>query len=94
MTLDDSIQGIRLRALELAKELGNVTEACEQLGIDADVDAADIGTAKGAASSADLVLTSEELASELEGLSIPVRVIDNFMDVDEIAAAISSAIEE
>ncbi len=33
MTLDDSIQGIRLRALELAKELGNVTEACEQLAI-------------------------------------------------------------
>jgi len=33
MTLDDSIQGIRLRALELARELGNVTEACEQLGI-------------------------------------------------------------
>lgn len=72
----------------------NADKACEQLGIDADVDAADIGTAKGAASSADLVLTSEELASELEGLSTPVRVIDNFMDVDEIAAAISSAIEE
>lgn len=33
MTLDDSIQGIRLRALELAKELASVTEACEQLGI-------------------------------------------------------------
>jgi transposase InsO family protein len=33
MTLADSIQGIRLRALELAKELGSVTEACEQLAI-------------------------------------------------------------
>lgn len=33
MTLDESIQGIRLRALELAKELGSVTEACEQLRI-------------------------------------------------------------
>ena len=31
MTLADSIQGIRLPALELAKELGNVTESCEQL---------------------------------------------------------------
>lgn len=72
----------------------NTDKACAQLGIDADVDAADIGTAKGAASSADLVLTSEELASELEGLSVPVRVIDNFMDVDEIVAAISSAVEE
>jgi transposase InsO family protein len=33
MTLADSIQGIRLRALELARELGSVTEACEQLQI-------------------------------------------------------------
>jgi len=33
MTLADSIQGLRLRALELAKELGSVTEACEQLSI-------------------------------------------------------------
>ncbi|MDX5319304.1 MAG: PTS sugar transporter subunit IIB [Actinomycetes bacterium] len=72
----------------------NTDKACERLGIDAEVDAADIGTAKGAASTADLVLTSEELASELEGLSVPVRVIDNFMDVDEIEAAIASAIEE
>ena len=32
MTLADSIQGIRLRALGLGRELG-VTEACEQLGI-------------------------------------------------------------
>ncbi len=33
MTLADSIQGLRLRTLELAKQLDSVTEACEQLGI-------------------------------------------------------------
>jgi transposase InsO family protein len=33
MTLADSIQGLRLRALELAKQLGSVSEACDQLGI-------------------------------------------------------------
>jgi transposase len=33
MTLDESIQGIRLRALELARELGSITEACGQLAI-------------------------------------------------------------
>lgn len=33
MTLADSIQGVRLRTLELAKQLDSVTEACEQLGI-------------------------------------------------------------
>lgn len=72
----------------------NADKACEQLGIDADVEAADITMAKGAASTADLVLTSEELASELEGISAPVRIINNFMDVDEIAAAITDAMKK
>ncbi len=33
MTLDDSVQGIRLRALELARELGNVTGHASNLGL-------------------------------------------------------------
>ncbi len=69
----------------------NADKALEQLGIDGDVEATDIGTAKGAATTADLVLTSAELAEELEGLTTPVRVINNFMDVDEIAKQISDA---
>lgn len=70
----------------------NADKALEQLGLVGDVEAADIGTAKGAATTADLVLTSDELAEELADTSTPVRVISNFMDVDEIAAAINSAI--
>ena len=70
----------------------NTEKALDQVGMSGDVDAADISAAKGAASSADLVLTSAELAEELEGLPIPVRVVNNFMDVDEIAAAISDAV--
>jgi PTS system ascorbate-specific IIB component len=70
----------------------NVDKVLENLGIAGDVESADIGTAKGAASLADLVLTSAELASELEGLSTPVRAINNFMDVDEICAAITDAL--
>lgn len=68
----------------------NADKALEQLGIPGDCEAADIGTAKGSAQTADLVLTSAELAEELEGISTPVKVINNFMDVDEIADAISS----
>ncbi len=71
----------------------NTDKAMAKLGIDADVDAADIGTAKGAASSADFVLTSAELAEELEGLPVPIRIINNFMDVDEISAAISDVLK-
>ncbi len=70
----------------------NTDKALDQLGLDGDVEAADIGTAKGAASLADLVLTSAELATELDGVAAPVRVIDNFMDVDEIVAAITDAL--
>lgn len=70
----------------------NTDKALDQLGLSGDVEAADIGTAKGAASLADLVLTSAELAAELEGVSAPVRVVNNFMDVDEISAAIRDAL--
>lgn len=62
----------------------NIENAMNELGIDADVEASDISTAKGAAGSADLVLTSEELAHELQGLDCPVVVVDNFFDNDEI----------
>lgn len=68
----------------------NTDTALDKLGLTGEVEAADIGTAKGAASTADLVLTSAEMAEELEGVSAPVRVVNNFMDVDEIAKAIQS----
>jgi transposase-like protein len=33
MTLEDSIHGLRLRAMQRAQELGNVSAACRELGI-------------------------------------------------------------
>ena len=62
----------------------NIEAALAELGIDADVEASDISAAKGVASGADLVLTSEELAYDLQGLPCPVVVVDNFFDNDEI----------
>lgn len=63
----------------------NIEKALEDLGVtDVDVEAADISTAKGAASGADLVLTSDELAEQLEGIDTPVVVVDNFFDMAEI----------
>ncbi|MFL6093892.1 MAG: PTS sugar transporter subunit IIB [Blastococcus sp.] len=69
----------------------NTEKALIRLGWDADVEVADIGTARGAAASADLVVTSQELADELSGLRCPVIVIQNFMKVDEIVEKLSAA---
>ncbi len=71
----------------------NADKALERLGLPGEVEAADAGTAKGAIRTADLVLTSAEKATDLAGLGTPVRVINDFMDVDEIVAAISDALE-
>ena len=62
----------------------NAEKALRALGKDADVEAADIGTARGAARSAQIVLTSAELAPEIGDVPAEVVVIDNFMDVNEI----------
>ncbi|WP_181575159.1 PTS sugar transporter subunit IIB [Actinomyces sp. Z5] len=66
----------------------NVEQAAASLGLDAEVSTSDIGTAKGAAQSADLIITSAELAEELTGLSTPVAVVRNFTDISEIEAAL------
>jgi len=62
----------------------NAEKALRALGKNADVEAADIGTARGAARSAEIVLTSAELAPELGEVPAQVVIIDNFMDVAEI----------
>ncbi|RSX53370.1 PTS ascorbate transporter subunit IIB [Bifidobacterium dolichotidis] len=66
----------------------NVEQAAADLGMDVNVTTSDAGSAKGTANMNDLVLTSEELAPELEGTSTPVVAITNFMDMDEIKAAL------
>lgn len=70
----------------------NVDRAAAKLGIDANVTTADIGTAKGAAQDASLILTSEELAEELGSVSTPVIVIHNFMDAKEIETKVRDAL--
>ncbi|SJM70479.1 PTS sugar transporter subunit IIB [Gulosibacter sp. 10] len=62
----------------------NIDNALEALGVDADVEAADISSARGAAASADLVMTSGELADQLGDIDTPVVVVDNFVDQDEV----------
>lgn len=70
----------------------NTEKALRSLDADADVEAADIGTARGAAQTADLVLTSAELKDQLGDLPCEVVVIDNFVDVDEIESKLTDAL--
>lgn len=69
----------------------NADTALERLGLTGEVEAADVRAARAVAMDADLVLTNPEKAPEFEGFPTPVRTIEDFADVDEIVAAISSA---
>ena len=71
----------------------NTEKVLRTLGIDADVEAADIGVARGMARDAEIVLTSEELAEEIGDVDAQVIVIDNFFDLDEITDKLTSALE-
>ncbi|BDR53739.1 PTS ascorbate transporter subunit IIB [Bombiscardovia nodaiensis] len=62
----------------------NVEQAAADLGMDVNVTTSDAGSAKGTANMNDLVLTSKELAPELEGTTTPVETVTNFMDLDEV----------
>jgi PTS system ascorbate-specific IIB component len=70
----------------------NAEKALERLGVDGDVEVADIGSARGAAATADVVLTSGELAEELGDVRADVVVVDSFVDVDEIAGKLSATL--
>lgn len=71
----------------------NAEKVLEKLGVDADVEAADIGVAKGAAQTAEIVLTSDELAGELGDVPAKVIIIDNFFDLEEITTKITEALQ-
>lgn len=71
----------------------NAEKVLAKLGIDADVEAADMGVARGAAQTAEIVLTSQELAEELGDVPADVIIIDNFFDLDEITEKLTAAVE-
>ena len=72
----------------------NAEKALRSLDVDADVEAADIGTARGAARMADLVLTSAELVEEIGEVPTEVIVIDNFTNLSEITEKLSQFLQK
>lgn len=71
-----------------------VEKALKALGVQADVELADISTAKGMAISADLVVTSSELADRMGSIETPIVTVSNFMDATAIKEGLQSALED
>jgi len=71
----------------------NAEKVLAKLGVDADVEAADMGVARGAAQTAEIVLTSEELAEEIGDVPANVIIINNFFDLEEITEKLTAAVQ-
>ncbi|MGV8884891.1 MAG: PTS sugar transporter subunit IIB [Microbacteriaceae bacterium] len=71
----------------------NTEKVLRSLGIDADVEAADIGVARGMARDAQIVLTSDEFVAEIGDIDAEVIVINNFFDLDEITTKLKDALD-
>lgn len=70
----------------------NAEKALKELGIEADVEVSDIGSARALAATADLILTSEELAEQLGTVKPKVVTISNFIDLREMVRKLKEAI--
>ncbi len=69
-------------------------ERCvKRLGIDATVEMADIGTARGAGIDADIIVTSTHLADQLGEVKGKVVTVKNYMDEEEMTRKLKEAVE-
>jgi len=73
----------------LKMQVDKVTKA---LGISADVEIADISTARGLAVSADLIITSNELVDRIGDVKAPIVSVSNFMDLEGIKEGVRAAL--
>lgn len=74
----------------LKMQLDKVTKA---LDIIADVELADISTARGLAVTADLIVTSNELVDRIGDVTAPIVAVANFMDLNALTEGVRSALK-
>ena len=67
-------------------------KALKELGLEAELEVADIGTARAVAPGADIILTTEELAQQLGHVKPKVVTISNFIDLNEMVTKLKAAI--
>jgi PTS system ascorbate-specific IIB component len=70
----------------------NAERALERLDIDADITATDVASVGVVAADAQVILTSPELVDRIGKTNADVIVIDNYFDVDELAAKLEIAL--
>lgn len=70
-----------------------IDKVIKTLDIVADVDLADISTARGLAVNADLIVTSNELVDNIGDVSAPIVAVANFMDLNALTEGIRSALK-
>jgi PTS system ascorbate-specific IIB component len=63
------------------------------LEISADIELADISTARGLAVSADLIVTSNELVDRIGDVKAPIVAVTNFMDLNALTEGVRSALK-
>ena len=63
------------------------------LDIAADVELADISTARGLAVNADLIVTSNELVDRIGDVNAPIIAVANFMDLNALTEGVRSALK-
>lgn len=69
-------------------------KALKQLGIRAEVQVADIASARAAALTADLILTTAELAQQIGHVKPTIVTIRNFIDLNEMVEKLSAALSQ
>lgn len=70
-----------------------IDKVLKTLDISADVDLADISTARGLAVNADLIVTSNELVDRIGDVKAPIVAVVNFMDLNALTEGIRSALK-
>ena len=69
-----------------------VDKVIKALNLSADVELADISTARGLAMNADLIITSNELADRIGDVKAPIVSVSNFMDLEGITKGVQAAL--
>jgi len=69
----------------------NVETVLREMGINADVEHMDVSSASGTA--ADYIVTSNELAQSLGGVSAKIIIVNNYFDQGEIKSALEENLQ-
>jgi len=68
----------------------NVENVLKDMGVSADVEHMDVSSASG--TSADFIITNNELAQSLQGHAAKIIIVNNYFDLEEIKNSLQEAL--